>query len=113
MNLGYACINMQLSYPREWGNAPRGTERITTNRSMIKRTFQQRGTPYASELGLLNSRDLCKVLEWNEANGFKFYRMSSNLFPWASEYAWEDLPDHDAICEAPSPRSLIVIGYQS
>ncbi len=100
MNLGYACINMQLSYPREWGNAPRGTERITTNRSMIKRTFQQRGTPYASELGLLNSRDLCKVLEWNEANGFKFYRMSSNLFPWASEYAWEDLPDHDAICEA-------------
>jgi len=99
MNLGYACINMQLSYPREWGSAPRGTERITTNRSMIKRTFQQRGVSYASELGLQNVKDLYRILEWNEANDFKFYRMSSNLFPWASEYAWEDLPDHDAICE--------------
>lgn len=99
MNLGYACINMQLSYPREWGGAPRGTKPITTNRSMIRRTFDQRGVAYASELALQNVKDLYKILEWNEANGFKFYRMSSNLFPWASEYDWNELPDIEAIRE--------------
>lgn len=97
MNLGYACINMQLSYPRKWGNAPRGTERVTTNRSMIKRTFQQRGLSYASELALQNCKDLYRILEWNEANSFKFYRLSSDIFPWASEYNLEDLPDYQEI----------------
>tara|TARA_R110001592_G_scaffold116716_2_gene318236 strand:+ start:890 stop:1861 length:972 start_codon:yes stop_codon:yes gene_type:complete len=97
MNLGYACINMQLSYPREWGNAPRGTERVTTNRSMIKRTFQERGIEYASELALQNSRDLYKILVWNESNNFKFYRLSSDIFPWSSEYQLKDMPDYEEI----------------
>jgi hypothetical protein len=39
-NLGYACINMTL-----------GKQKITTNRSMIKKTFKERGINYASELG--------------------------------------------------------------
>ena len=39
INLGYACINMELSNPQQWGGQPRGVERITTNRSMIRRTF--------------------------------------------------------------------------
>ena len=76
-NLGYACINMQLSYPTKWGNQPRGTERITTNRSMIRRTYDAKGVAYASELSLLNVQDLERVIDWNEANGIKFYRMSS------------------------------------
>ena len=50
--LGYACINMQLSYPQQYGNMPRGTQRITTGRSMIKRTFLSKGLEYASEIGL-------------------------------------------------------------
>ena len=90
MNLGYACINMELSErPKK--------HRITTNRSMIRRTFDKEGVDYASHLGYLNVQDLYKILQWNEANGFKFYRMSSNLFPWASEYNWEDLPNIDRI----------------
>jgi len=97
--MGYACINMQLSYPKEWGNAPKGTERVTTNRSMIKRTFLKEGTQYASELGLQNVKDLYEVLRWNERNGFNFFRVSSNLFPWASEYGWDQLPDIDNIRE--------------
>ena len=36
INLGYACINMKLS------TAPK-SKRITTNRSMIKRTFKDKG----------------------------------------------------------------------
>ena len=98
-NLGYACINMQLSYPTKWGNQPRGTERITTNRSMIRRTYDAKGIAYASELSLLNVQDLERVIDWNEANGIKFYRMSSDVFPWASEHGIENLPDYDQICE--------------
>ena len=96
-NLGYACINMALSYPREWGGKPRGTQRVTTNRSMIKKTFVQKGIPYASELSLQNVKDLETIVDWNEANNIKFYRMSSDIFPWASEYQLEELPDFDKI----------------
>ena len=92
-NLGYACINTVLS------EAPK-SQRITTNRSMIKRTFQERGLAYASELALANCRDLLTVLKWNHDHGIHFFRLSSDLFPWASEYNLRDLPDYDDICDA-------------
>ena len=96
-NLGYACVNMELSYPKEWGNKPRGTERITTNRTMIRKTFDAKGLPYASQLTLQNVLDLEKIIQWNEDHDIKFYRMSSEMFPWASEYQFEQLPDFEAI----------------
>ena len=98
-NLGYACINMELSYPRLWGKKPKGTARITTNRSMIRKTFDKRGLPYVSELALQNVKDLHKIIRWNEDNNIKFYRMSSDIFPWASEYEFEQLPDWSEIEE--------------
>ena len=90
MNLGYACINMNLS------TLPK-SKRITTNRSMIKKTFQEKGIAYASELGLKNCQDLLTILKWNEEHGIKFFRMSSDLFPWSSEYNLKDLPDYENI----------------
>ena len=74
------------------------SRRITTNRSMIKRTFQAKGLPYVSEIALQNVKDLLKILEWNEENGIKFYRMSSDIFPWMSEYELHELPDYNEIC---------------
>ena len=71
--LGYACINMNLSNHKP---------KITTNRSMIKRTFTEKGLPYASELALQNCKDLLTILKWNNDNGIKFFRMSSDLIPW-------------------------------
>ena len=94
MNLGYACINMHLS-----ADVPKA-QRITTNRSMIKRTFHERGLPYASELALANCRDLLTILKWNHDHGIHFFRLSSDIFPWASEYQLSDLPDFDDICLA-------------
>ena len=73
------------------------SKRITTNRSMIKKTFQSKGLPYASEIALQNVKDLIKILEWNQKNDIKFYRMSSDIFPWMSEYKFSDLPDYDDI----------------
>ena len=85
-NLGYACINMTL-----------GKQGITTNRSMIKRTFLQKGIPYASELSIQNARDLIEIIKWNEKNNIKFFRMSSNIFPWSSEYSLSELPHYHRI----------------
>jgi UV DNA damage endonuclease len=88
MNIGYACINMTLGEQ---------TPRITTNRSMVKKTFTQKGISYASELALQNSRDLFEILKWNVANNIKLFRTSSDMFPWASEYNLEDLPNYNKI----------------
>ena len=92
INLGYACINSILS------GLPK-SRRITTNRSMIKRTFKAKGIKYASELALANVRDLKKIIQWNEEHSIKFYRFSSDIFPWASEYELEELPDFEKIAQ--------------
>lgn len=89
-NLGYACIVYQFS------ELP-AKKRITTNRSMIRRTFDERGVQYASELALQNVQDLYKILLWNEENNIKFYRMSSDMFPWASEYGIYNMPNFDEV----------------
>ena len=88
-SMGYACINMQLSKQKP---------RIYTGRSMIKRTFKAKGIEYASELGLGNAKDLFTIVKWNNENGFKFFRITSNLFPWSSEYKLSDMPDYEEIC---------------
>jgi UV DNA damage endonuclease len=85
-NFGYACINMTLS-----------KEDVTTNRSMIRKTFDKKGLPYASELALKNCEDLIKILRWNVENKIFFFRLSSNLFPWSSEYNLTDLRDFEKI----------------
>ena len=89
-NYGYACINKGFS------DRPK-SKRITTNRSMIKRTFKDKGIGYASELALMNVRDLHKILEWNLENNIYFYSLSSDIIPWASEYEMEQLPDYEEI----------------
>ena len=88
--MGYACINMQLSNQKP---------KIYTGRSMIKRTFLSKGIDYASQLGLENCKDLLEIIKWNNENGFNFFRITSNLFPWSSEYKLSDMPDYDEICE--------------
>lgn len=88
VNLGYACINLTLA-----------NEGITTNRSMIKKTFMERGIAYASELALSNVQALYKIVEWNAANNIAVFRVTSELFPWASEYKLSDLPAFKEIRE--------------
>lgn len=83
---GYCCINKTLR--------PQG---IYIGRSMIKRTFQEKGIKYAGELAEGNVRDLIEIIKWNEKNGIKLYRMSSDMFPWMSEYQLKDLPNYHKI----------------
>ena len=88
MNLGYACINMTLGKQKP---------KVTTNRSMIKRTFLEKGIDYAGELSLQNARDLFTILEWNNKHNIKCFRLSSDIFPWASEYGIENSPYYKRI----------------
>ena len=97
MRIGYACINMQLSYPQKWGGQERGVKPITTGRSMIRRTFDAKGLDYASEVTLNNVKDLDRIIDWNILNGYDFFRITSGLAPWKSEYMWDDLKDIDDI----------------
>ena len=85
MNLGYACINMSMG------------KKVTTNRTMVKRTFEAKGLDYVSELALLNAKDVIKVLEWNRLNGIMFFRLSSTIIPWGDHIDITTLKDYNEI----------------
>ena len=53
MNIGYACINLSLG------------KKITTNRTMVKKTFTTKGLDYVSDLVLQNVADLERINDWN------------------------------------------------
>jgi UV DNA damage endonuclease len=88
INVGYCCINTGLQ-----------SQGITTNRGMIKRTFDNKGIVYASELALANVKDLVKILRWNAEHNVKVFRMGSNILPWASQYDLQDLPNYYQILD--------------
>jgi UV DNA damage endonuclease len=85
MNIGYACINMTMG------------KKVTTNRTMVKKTFNAKGLDYVSELALLNAKDIIKILEWNRMNGINFFRLSSALIPWGDQIDITQLKDYKEI----------------
>ena len=99
-NLGYACINMTL-----------GKKKITTNRGMIKKTFLKEGINRASELGLQNTKDLLEIIKWNEQQGIKLFRTTSNLFPWSSEYELSSMPHFTTISNLLKDIGVLVSNY--
>jgi UV DNA damage endonuclease len=80
--IGYCCLCLSLE-----------KEGVTTNRGMIKRTFIEKGISYVSELAIKNTEDLIRIIRFNGETGIDMYRMSSDMFPWMSEYEISDLPD--------------------
>jgi len=86
MRFGYASINLTLA-----------AQKIQVNRSMMKRTFLEKGITYASALALANFTDFEKVLDWNIQNKILFFRMSSDMMPWMSQFRITDLPDYERI----------------
>ena len=100
--LGYCCINLSLN------DGVKDKDRIYTNRSMAKKSFLEFGVARASDLAIQNVRDLEKIVDWNELAGIKMYRMSSDMFPWCSEYEFTDLPHFDEI-----KQTLLHIGSKA
>jgi len=88
-----------------------GKKKITTNRSMIKKTFLKEGIDRASELGLQNTRDLVEIINWNEQQGIKLFRITSNLFPWSSEYQLSSMPHFAPISNLLKGIGVLVSNY--
>jgi UV DNA damage endonuclease len=87
MNIGYCCISEGIN------EGLKKKDLILVNRAMRKVTFLERGLPYVSELAIENLRDCLSVLKYNVRNGIYVYRMSSDMFPWFSNYELTDLPN--------------------
>jgi UV DNA damage endonuclease len=79
---GYCCINQQLS-----------SQGIRTGRTMIDRKFKLGGLQLASDIALANARDLLTILQWNESQGIRLFRVGSELFPRWNHYELSALPD--------------------
>ncbi|WP_417936245.1 UV DNA damage repair endonuclease UvsE [Haloarcula onubensis] len=88
--LGYACMNRTLR-ERE--------PPLRCNRGMQRKTWESRGIEYAAELARRNLADLYEILQWNAENDIYFYRCSSDLVPWNSQFDLEDLPDYGGIAD--------------
>ena len=86
MKLGYVCINTILK-----------SNGIFTNRTMRRKTFDEKGLDYVSELSLQNVKDLKTHVLWNNEHNIKLFRLSSQIFPWMEEYEYSDLKDYNEI----------------
>jgi len=83
---GYAALNRTL---RE--------DNVRTNRGMQQATFEDRGLAYAGELAEQNCRGLRRIIEWNVEHDIYFYRISSDLIPWYSQYDLAELPNSETV----------------
>ena len=83
VRFGYACINLHLSE----------TKKLTPGGTCRKATWLAKGLPHVGEVFERNINAMYEILQWNAANGFNVYRMSSNMAPWSSEYKLSDLPN--------------------
>ena len=72
IQLGLCCINMTL----RGQNPP-----IYCSRRMIIRKIKQMGINALKHKILLNIKDLANLIKWNEENGIKVLRISSEIFP--------------------------------
>lgn len=81
IQLGLCCLNMTL-------RASKPT--VFSSRTMIIRTVREKGINYLKEKIIQNLKDTIQLMKWNERNGIKVFRLSSNLFPHKSNPKIED-----------------------
>ena len=80
IRLGLCCINEEL---REKG--------VYTNRKMIIRTIKEKGgLDKLKDKIRQNLKDVLELIKWNEENGIKVFRLSSEMFPHYSNPKVED-----------------------
>ncbi|KAI5889268.1 UV-endonuclease UvdE, partial [Schizophyllum commune H4-8] len=80
--LGYACLNTLLRHTTPASAA------VFCSRTCRIATLNAEGIGFAKDLGLKNARDLITLINWNEAHGIRFMRVSSDMFPFASHPVW-------------------------
>lgn len=120
--LGYACLNTYLRnsqppvfssrtcriasilehrHPLQDPSLPEHPTKNRCNKDLPAEIW--RGQKYVEDLGLANVRDIPKILRWNDKYGITFFRLSSEMFPFASheEYGYKLAPfAAEALAEA-------------
>ena len=81
IQLGLCCLNTVLR-----GQKPA----VFSSRKMIIRTIQEKGIGELKLKIIDNLKDCLKMIEWNEQNGIKVFRLSSEMFPHKSNPKVED-----------------------
>ena len=81
IQLGLCCLNTELRARKP---------PIFASRKMIIRTIKENGIHVLKEKIIQNLEDVLKLMDWNEKNGIKVFRLSSELFPHKSNPKVED-----------------------
>ncbi|KAK4693842.1 UV DNA damage endonuclease, partial [Lecanoromycetidae sp. Uapishka_2] len=111
--LGYACLctYLRFSNPPVFSSRTCRIASILENRHPLKDPNEPphatknrpdkeqppdiaRGQAFVESLGKANAKDIVKMLRWNDKYGIKFFRLSSEMFPFAShpEYGYKLAP---------------------
>lgn len=83
-NLGYCCINTSL-------------KEYSPNRTVAKETFEKFGQEIIVDKVYQNLFATKRILEWNLAHNIFLYRVSSEIFPWMSQYEISELQDFENV----------------
>ena len=81
VQLGLCCLNTILRKQKP---------PVFASRKMIIRTVQEKGIDALKEKIIQNLKDVLTMMDWNEQNGIKVFRLSSGLFPHKSNPKVED-----------------------
>lgn len=81
IQLGLCCLNISLK---------KRTIPIYPSRTIIQRIIKERGIGELQRRVEQNIEDLIKMVIWNEKNGIKVFRLSSDLFPHKTNPNVED-----------------------
>ena len=85
VQLGLCCMNTTLKKQKP---------AVYASRRIIVRTIEKLGIEELKKRIILNLQDLLKMIEWNEMNGIKVFRLSSELFlhktnPRVEDYTYD------------------------
>ena len=90
VQLGLCCMNTTLRAQKP---------SIYAARTMIVRTVKEQGIDELKRRITLNLQDLLTMIDWNEANGIKVFRLSSELFP---HYTNDKVESYSLLCSGSS-----------
>jgi UV DNA damage endonuclease len=82
IQLGLCCLNIQLRALKPFP--------VFASRKMIIRTIKEKGIGQLKAKIIQNLKDVLTMMDWNEQNGIKVFRLSSELFPHKSNPKVED-----------------------
>ena len=72
IQLGLCCLNIEMKQQKP---------SIFSSRRVTLKTLEEKGIDNLKNKIINNLKDVLKLMDWNEENGIKVFRLSSELFP--------------------------------